>query len=390
VITDVGKNILAKYLVGQAQAYASFIAIGVGPRPLAVGEPFPDFSSQEQLEFETLRMPITSRGFVYDDQGLPNVVFLAEIPGDQRYAITEVGIYPGRSNPSAGGLDSKMLYTFAESENWEYHTSTSASAIPSKVAPLNGSLSGSIINPTDEEDNDIKVFRTNTNNIVFSAPLRLGVFERPRFLDRALLLRGDVSFLEIQNGRVKVSTGGGAEDGSHIHLNGISVDLDSNSTEDEIRLAFSVMSKEDSDIGNLALESVRILIEFANADVDEPTSFARFEVELNQSDQDVNFTTNRYFVIKKKLGELIRSPNFTWNSVNSVRIYATAIQANQSAPSENFYISLDGLRFENTTIKNPLYGLTGYSVIKTFNGTPIVKESNTSNSIEFRFGLDVA
>lgn len=390
MITDIGKNILGKYLIGQAPAYASFIAIGVGPRPLAVGESFPDFSGQEQLEFEALRMPITSRGFVYDDQGQPSIVFLAEIPGDQRYGISEVGIYPGRANPSAGGLDGKMLFTFSESENWEYHTETASSAIPTKVGPLNENLSGSIINPTDTNDNDITVFRTNTNNIVFSAPLRLGVFERPRFLDRALLLRGDTSSLVIENGRVKVSTAQGPYPGSHIHFNGTSIDLDSSSTEDELRLAFSVMSKEDTDIATVALQSVRLLIEFANADVDQPTSFARFEIELNQSDANVNFTTNRYFVIKKKLGELIRSANFTWSSVDSIRIYATAIQANQSDPSENFYISLDGLRFENTTIKNPLYGLTGYSVLKTPTGRPIIKESNTSNSVEFRFGLDVA
>jgi hypothetical protein len=387
VITDVGKNILAKYLIGQAPAYASFIAIGVGPRPLAVGQNLPDFSEKEQLDFEVLRMPISSRGFVYNDQGEPNIVFLAEIPGDQRYGITEVGVFPGRANPSAGGLDSKMLYTFAESENWEYHTQTAASSIPTIVSPLNESLSGSIINPTNPDGSAITVFRTSSNNIVFSAPIRLNVFERPRFLDRALLVRGDLSSLVIDNGNVKVSTAPSPYPGSHIHYNGISLDLDSNSTEDELRLAFSVMSKED--IQTQTIQSVRLLIEFANADVDQPTSFARFQVELNQSDPNVNFTTNRYFVIKKKLGELIRSANFTWSAVNSVRIYATVIQANQTAPSQNFYISLDALRFENTTIKNPLYGLTGYSVIKTLDGKPIVKESNTSNSIEFRFGLDV-
>jgi hypothetical protein len=387
VITDVGKNILAKYLIGQAPAYASFIAIGVGPRPLAVGQSLPDFSEKEQLDFEVLRMPISSRGFVYNDQGEPNIVFLAEIPGDQRYGITEIGIFPGRANPSAGGLDSKMLYTFAESENWEYHTQTSASSIPTIVSPLNESLSGSIINPTNPDGSAITVFRASSNNIVFSSPERLNLFERPRFLDRALLVRGDLSSLVIDNGNVKVSTTQSPYPGSHIHYNGISLDLDSNSTEDELRLAFSVMSKED--VQTLTVQSVRLLVEFVNADVDEPVTFAKFQVELNQSDPNVNFATNRYFVVKKKLGELIRSPNFTWDAVNSVRIYATVIQAGQAAPSQNFYISFDALRFENTTIKNPLYGLTGYSVIKTPDGKPIVKESNTSNSIEFRFGLDV-
>jgi hypothetical protein len=381
LITNIGKNILAKYLIGQAPAYASFIAIGIGPRPLAVGESFPDFSEQEQLEFEALRMPITSRGFVYDEDGKPNVVFLAEIPGEQRYAITEVGLYPGRSNPSAENIDSRILYTFSEAENWEYHTQSSAVGIETIVAPLNLDEASGKIAVTNQ------VFRTNSNNTIFSAPIRLNLFERPRFLDRTLMIRGDMSFLVENNGQLSVFQSAGLYFGNHIHYNGISVDLDQVSSEDELRLAFSLLSKED--IQNQTAQSVRLLFEFTNADVDVPTTFARFEVILNQSDPDVNFTTNRYFVIKKKISELIKSPNFTWSAVNSVRIYATVLETGLATPSENFYISLDGLRFENTTTKNPLYGLTGYSLIKTLNGKPVIKESNTSNSIEFRFGLDI-
>lgn len=34
MITNVGKNLLAKYLVGQTQSYASHIAVGCGPAPI--------------------------------------------------------------------------------------------------------------------------------------------------------------------------------------------------------------------------------------------------------------------------------------------------------------------------------------------------------------------
>ena len=382
MITNFGKNILAKYLIGQAPAYASFIAIGVGTRPLATGEPFLDFSEQEQLEFEVLRMPITSRGFVYDQDGSPNVVFLSEIPTDQRYAITEVGIYPGRSNPSASTIDSRMIYSFSESENWELHAESSATTLQTFIKPLNDETVGGKISELLPI-----AFRANSNNILFSSPIRLSLFERPRFLDRAILIRGDLSFLEKNNGRLSVKEEEGEYFGSHIHYNGISINLDRNSAEDELRLAFSVLSKED--VQQQAVGEVRLVLEFINADIEQPSSFAKMEIVLNQSDPGVNFTTNRYFVIKKKLGDLIKSPNFIWGSVSSVRIYATILETGQSTPSDNFYIGLDGLRFENTTIKNSLYGLTGYSVIKTADGRPIIKEPNTSNSIEFRYGLDV-
>jgi hypothetical protein len=59
------------------------------------------------------------------------------------------------------------------------------------------------------------------------------------------------------------------------------------------------------------------------------------------------------------------------------------------SPSDLFYVCLDGLRLENTTSTNSLYGLTGYSVIKSVGAKPIIKSANTTNYIEFRFALGV-
>jgi hypothetical protein len=381
VITNTGKVILAKYLIDQAPSYAAYIALGVGPRPLASGQSFEDYSEKESLDFEVLRVPIVSKGFVYDQQGNPNIVFIGDIPTDQRYAITEIGIFPGLSNPTAGTLDSKIVYSFSESENWEFHTENASLSIEAVVAPLNlEEASGVIAVPNI-------AFRVNSNNVVFSGPLRAGIFERPRFLDRSLLLRGDMSFLSSDGNSLSIVQDPNTYFGSHIHLNGTSLNFDANSPDDELRLAFSVMAKDD--IQQQQPGSVRVLIEFADADVAAPTSFARFELEVNQSDPGVNFALNRYFVATKKFSELVKSPNFTWSSVTSVRIYTTVIESGGSQPSDNFYVCLDGFRFENTTIKNPLYGLTGYSVIRNSSGRPIIKEPNTSSSVEFRFGLDI-
>jgi hypothetical protein len=60
-----------------------------------------------------------------------------------------------------------------------------------------------------------------------------------------------------------------------------------------------------------------------------------------------------------------------------------------ASPSDNYYVALDALRLENTTSSNPVYGLSGYSVIKNTNSETIVKNANTTNHIEFRFGMDV-
>ena len=57
--------------------------------------------------------------------------------------------------------------------------------------------------------------------------------------------------------------------------------------------------------------------------------------------------------------------------------------------NKNFYISLDAIRLDNVTTANPLYGLTGYSLVQNAESSPIVKSPNSSNYIEYRFALDV-
>ena len=67
----------------------------------------------------------------------------------------------------------------------------------------------------------------------------------------------------------------------------------------------------------------------------------------------------------------------------------SVIKNGSAEPTEDFYVCLDGLRLENVTSNNSVYGLTGYSVIKTPEAKTIIKSANTTNYIEFRFALDV-
>jgi len=389
LITNIGKNILAKYLVGQAPAYASFLALGVGKVPLDSNSEFDDYLEQKDLDFEVLRIPISSRGYVYDDQGVANIVFLGELPSDQRYEFTEIGVYSAKANPAAGSLDSRMVFTFSESENWEYHDDTLARSIPLRLEPLYGNEDGSIVAVTDP------AFRTNSNNLIFANDSRLQRYERPRFLDRALVIRGDLSELEIRDGALKPKvTDEFGYYSSHIHLTGINPNFNRNSPTDEFRLAFSVMDKEVVDEGgqDAVLESVKILLEFASSDAIDPDNFARMEINLGNEGNI--FAANRYIVVKKTLEGLVKSNDFTWNTINVVKVYVSTYETaeNPEDPpvlSDKFYVCLDGFRFENLTSQNPLYGLTGYSVVRNDAASPIVKEPNSSNLLEFRFGMDV-
>jgi hypothetical protein len=50
---------------------------------------------------------------------------------------------------------------------------------------------------------------------------------------------------------------------------------------------------------------------------------------------------------------------------------------------------LDAIRLDNVSTENPLYGLTGYSVVQNAEELTIIKSPNTNNYLEYRFILDV-
>jgi len=454
MITNTGKNILAKYLVGQTPSYASHIAVGCGPKPIVSDGTLGDYSNKTSLDFEMFRVPIISRGFV-DEGGVSKVVLTAELPTEERYEITEVGIFSAASNPAAGSFDSKNIYSFSESENWKY--SSQGTEIPSIYEPLDDrvvkiinatavprtpsgstityttdidhglpegtkiSISGisptvfnltdvnvaTVVSPTsftitstssitgtfvssgylinDVDTNIINqaypVFKTNADNKIFTNSNRVNRYERCRFLNNIFAISGDNANISINSDGNLIAAPGS----NFIQLTNTSVDFSKNSPTDELRLAFSVVNKVGSAV--TLPKSVRVIVEFSSTGSFKTGKWAIFEAVVN--DTNNNFATNRYFVVSKQLQQLQKSTEFSWAEVNSARIYVSVIKDGSTTPTSDFYVCLDGLRLENVTSNNSVYGLTGYSVIKTPEAKTIIKSANTTNYIEFRFGLDV-
>ena len=135
MITTDGKNIVAKYLLNQAPEFASHIAVGVG------GQAYPTYSSAtfsmdaQSLEFEVARVPILSKGLLKEDNQ-EKIVFKAELPIEQRYQITELGIYPAATNAVAGNFDSRIISTFNNSEPWAYSNNQDDSGAVLYIGPL--------------------------------------------------------------------------------------------------------------------------------------------------------------------------------------------------------------------------------------------------------------
>lgn len=538
MITNTGKDIIAKYLLGQAPAFASHIAIGSGKKPLASTDSLDpyrsEFAFKKNLDFEMFRIPIVSRGYVTErdldnsvsitsvsnptgslivyvgsntfsagdivdviatsapSYNLSNaviysattsqftvqssvnvgpatggtaigriskIVLTGELPTEQRYEITELGLYSARANPSATSKDSRMLYTFAETENWEYHGSTSAIGIGSTIStPLYAGASSGVINTGLGV---APAFRATSNNAIFDSAVRISKNERCRFLNTAIYVPGDMSDIQLSGGIMSPRNDAFGNYGTHIHLAGTNLDLSQNSPEDEIRLAFSVIYKDES--FDVVPSKVYLMAEFTPSENSTDTqNFARFQVNLSDTgnlyDLDGNtMEANRYHVVSNKLGDLVKGTTFSWGAVSLVKVYASVFNkitvtnkaaaggtatlttqkahgfapgtvvviagvdatfdgtyeiiatpttttftyakagtvTSQSAvgtvegPSSNYLVGLDALRLENTSTLNPLYGLTGYSVVRTTESAPIIKEANSSNLIEFRFGLDV-
>lgn len=534
MLTNTGKNILAKYLIGQAPAYASYIAFGCGPSAIdADTGSFGDYSNKTNLDFEMFRAPIVSRGYVTETdqatitnavgngtiitytannnfnpgdvvditgtnvagfniqnaivvtatstqfttastatgtwtaggvatQTRSSIVLTAQLPTEERYEITEIGVYSAGSNPSAGPADSRIIYSFGTGENWEYHEASGASTLQkytNSLAYINSPGNPNGILPDNALESSINVpdlvFQANADNIIFDTSVRLGRNERSRFLNNTVIVRGDASSITGSGSAIAPSSA----DGAHIHLNGISLSLDKNSGQDEIRLGLSIINK-DTDTSNPT--DVKVIVDFVSSDDITGTNqqYARMRTHLTSVADD--FNNNRYFIAKSKIEDLEKSQEFSWRNVSAVKVFVsvptgtmdvshkavtdnvatltlgaehnfnvggrvtisgvgapfdgvhkiTAIDADSltiSYPvtnanlaktavspaghadgySSKYYVALDSIRLENTATINPLYGLVGYTVAKTSDGLPIVKETNTSSLLEFRFNMDV-
>jgi hypothetical protein len=400
MITNTGKTIIGKYLLGQAPAFASYIAVGCGKQPFTTGETLDDYSDKENLDFEMFRVPISSRGYVQEN-GMNKIVLTAELPTEERYEITEVGLYSAGSNPSAGTYDSKTIFAFTNAENWQYHSPTATTLIPTIPVPLDSNddniITGSyLINATSKEYDAVNgvltatpVFQANSDNSIFYKQKRAERYERCRFLNNTILIQGNMSDLDV------ITESGPTQDhfnisGSHIHLTGVDLDFTKNSPIDEFRLAFSIVSKTGQ--SDAVPDTVRILVDFSSSDT-VSGEYARFEAELNNGSSlslplDDEFETNRYYVVSKQKQDLYTSANFNWNDVSVVKIYASVID--NGNPSSDYYVALDAMRLENIATENPLYGLTGYTVIQNTDAETIIKSPNTNNYVEFRFSIGVS
>lgn len=361
MITNDGKELIAKYLLGQAPQYATHLSIGSGAIPLDLNDASPSSSviqAKSVMDFETARVPIISKGFV-DDEGTTKITFTAELPKDSRYDTTEVGLWSAGGNNLAINSDSRMIFNFSES--WERHD-TSIAAIPFLETI---GISGDI-------DTEETIFSASTSNITLRTSARFARKEGPRYLNRKIFVRGDTSTISGDDGEWEGQ-------GTHIHLNGINFLIGNNSASDKLKLAFSLINK--TSLGTEGLpDKVKILLEFYRNEVTTTRGFAKAEIEIDGAE----FINNSYHVKEISISDLITSEDFASPEIRIARIFVSIIKDEEV--SDDWYVALDGFRIDNIGTVNPLYKMVGYSIVK-IDGRPIIKFQNTNNYIEFRLSL---
>lgn len=457
MITNNGKEIISKYLLGQVPAYATHMSIGCGAKPLDTLDPLPNsIYSKERMDFEMARVPISSKGFVDDSDtfsllykeissnyaqltttvahnisagetiivngvdttfdgqyvvyDIPStttfryyliaedvaedtpatgsvivsrtkISFTAELPTENRYDITEIGIWSAANNSLTGQYDSRTIFNFTDL--WQLHE------ISISDPPLLTLGSPTITDIPDNADTST-AFYASTSDPIFQVNTRKIRGEGPRNLNRTLLIRGDLS--EI-TGDID---GEWQATGKHVHLNDINFDISKNNVSDIMKLAFSVIDR--SAAAHTNIDNVKIFMEFYRNESTE-NGFAKIQIYVPGTNY---LDDNNYYVASTTVSQNIDPDNPTASSSlpyikfytandfvsSAIRVCRIFVEITTSgSPSTDHYISFDGFRIDNTT-ENPLYKMSGYSIVKN-NGVPINKSENTNNYIDFRFGIQV-
>jgi hypothetical protein len=381
MITTNGKNIVAKYLLNQAPEFASHIAIGVGGKALPTSSSVTFASDADSLGFEVARVPVLSKGLLKED-GQEKIVFKAELPLEQRFQITEIGLYPAQTNIVAGNFDSKIVSAFSNSEPWAYSNNLNDSGTVLYIGPVPidsvnvGDVQ--ISNPSWED-----FIFINSNSPIFEYSDRINRGEQPRYLNRSMAVSGStsvVSGVSASSSLIDISSSASY----YVENNSINLNLGKNLPSDQIKLALSVVSVARDGVQSLAPDNVKIRLELLNNSGANPP-----KAYVNMALQDTDIDLMRYQVITKNLSDFTTTENFSWSAINAIRIY-TCIHDDSNVETGDHIVFYDGIRFENISSYNPLYSLVAAEYIKTLDENPILKKENSTSYVEYRFGVGVS
>lgn len=407
-----------------------------------------DFKNKEYLDFEMFRVPITSRGYIVEN-GESKVVFGAELPTQERYYLTEAGLISAGSNPIAVGSDSRMLYNFSSIENWEYHSSTvqSITAPTGSIADVStGVINSSTVGKAFLIDNTDSMFSNNNrskhleqprmlkNSIAIAGnmskidttsspwtatsqphihltsqtfPFDVNSSSDELLLAFSVLKRGGTSDAEPTNVYLMLEFSSEESSGSNAYAR-MQITLSSSDFGSNGNNGGYYYFVKKNTLAQLLRNSgfvwkdVSVLKVYAQATTTRTvtdkaktgttatiTCGSAHNVEVGESitvsgvDTDFNGT---YTVTAKTDTTL----SYTVAASGDVSPTAVSPVGSVLISGANYYVVLDGLRFENNFDRdaNPLYGTTAYSIVRE-SGKPVLKEINSKNILDVKLNIDL-
>jgi len=295
----------------------SKVAANIATTPSTPGTATRNFINRDQMTFEMFRVPIVSRGIITENN-LTKVVFTAELPNLEQYGMTEIGIYPSGSNPTASTIDSRVLFNFSDTENWEYHSDV----VEKPVSYVDGAGYANAAIKISGNDNFALI---NSYDPIFSTYYRMTSKEQPRFESKTLMLRGNTSAINTSPTIYSIYENSSfPENQSHIHHTNVSFSFDKNSADDLLKLAFSVITEATSATQYSEIGGLNIIVQFADSETLGSSEYANMQFSLNSTDLKANNANTQYYVAQKSLSELKTTSNFQWSSVNTVKVFASA------------------------------------------------------------------
>lgn len=293
------------------------------------------------------------------------LIFKAQLPPDQRYLMSEIGIFPAGNNQLALGYDSKMISGFLTTEGWVRYNGADneinlvATTIDSGAGNLNTALVGA-------------ASFINSNNSLFSYQQRQSRQESPRLFNKSLIVKGDLTAFTND---IDVPT-----NASCISTSEVSINLSKNSTNDYIKIALSVVDPLLT--GSTTPAKLRFRIELVDTTSGTKATATQniLAIELNNS---------RYQIISKQIKDFSVESGFNWARISKVNIYVQTLNAGGTYSGS--YVILDGIRLDNENTVNPLYGLVASSAMKNLydDGLPVEKLENSQGYIEYRVGIGI-
>lgn len=295
------------------------------------------------------------------------LVFKGQLPADQRYEMTEIGIFPAANNPLALNYDSKVISTFSVTEGWVYHNGTTSTEIPletTNVSDTSGNLVMSYVATPVYLD---------TANELFAYAERKARYEIPRFLNKCLAVRGDMTTFTDDNLAINGSM-------RHVTTSNTAFNASKNSPNDYIKIALSVVGQ--AKVTPTMPTKIRLAFHLLDSVSGQSASVGHLITSFTAENE-------HYFVIPKQIKDFTIGDNFSWSRVDGISIYAQALSG--SATYSDVAIMFDGIRLDNENTENPLYGLVAYSRLKNSvsDSLPIQKAENSQGYIEYRMGVGV-